>query len=115
MHIDPVKGIIDKLQNRRYLSIGEAGTKFQKIIAGTPTVTQGNISAATGAEIDVTVTGAAVGDAVFACPSTDLGSANLAWCARVKTTDTVSVRIVNPTAGTINPSDVAWRVFVVKF
>jgi len=51
------------------------------------------------------------GSVSMASPSTDLGNANLTWCARVGS-GLAYIRVSNPTAAPITPSNVSWRIFI---
>jgi hypothetical protein len=78
-------------------------------LTGSGALTFGAIAAQTGSEQPVTVTGAATTDHGINCsPQTALGSTNLIWSAWVSAANTVSVRVVNPTAAPITPNTVAW-------
>ena len=61
----------------------------------------------------ITVTGAAVGDAAVACPPAAI-EAGLSWCAYVQAKDTVKIRVMNCTAGTIDAASATWGVRVIK-
>lgn len=61
----------------------------------------------------ITVTGAAANDAVIACPPAAI-AAGLSWCAYVSAPDTVKVRVMNCTAGTIDGASGTWGIRVIK-
>lgn len=68
-------------------------------------------SAATSAELTVTVTGAAVGDkVVLGAPSTL--EAGLIPFGYVSATNTVSIRVFNGSGGTVDPASASWKVAV---
>jgi hypothetical protein len=119
MLIDPNTGVINILKALGTLSVGQAPVganglaRIAKIFRKTATVTFASIAAQAAEEVDVTVTGVAVGDIVIACPSTNLGNVALAWRARIKAANTISISVINPTAGAINPSDVDWSILVI--
>jgi hypothetical protein len=74
------------------------------------------VAAATGQEQAVTVPGAVVGNNVFATPLAQInpGAATqgLIWNSWVSAANTVTIRIVNVTAGSITPNVVNWRIDV---
>lgn len=72
-----------------------------------------SIAAASVGEVTVNVTGAALGDNVYASPK-DVIEANLAFSAYVTAANTVAVRAVNPTAAAIDPAAVAWEITVMR-
>lgn len=69
------------------------------------------LSAATSAELTVTVTGAAVGDKVaLGAPSTL--EAGLIPFGYVSATNTVSIRVFNGSGSTVDPASASWKVAV---
>lgn len=72
-----------------------------------------SIAAQTCSELTVTVEGARNNDGVILGPSATLNP-NLSALGFVSTTDTVTIRICNPTTGAINPAVKAWKVIVVR-
>ena len=64
-------------------------------------------------ELTITVTGAAVGDAVVLAPPATL-TAGLVATARVSATNTVTVRLSNITAAAIDPASATWGARVLK-
>jgi hypothetical protein len=78
------------------------------------TVTADPASIAAGAEADVTltVTGAAVGDACTATPTTMIESGLAIICCAVTATNTVKVRLRNNSASAIDPASRSWVVRV---
>lgn len=73
----------------------------------------GSIAAHTTAALTITVTGAAVGDAVTITPAT-APEVGLVWCGYVSAADTVTVRLGNVTTGAIDPAAVVYRCDVFK-
>ena len=83
-------------------------------LAASATLTYTAIAAQTCQEQSVTVTGAASTGVASASPTADLGSVNLSWSAWVSAANTVSVRVCNPSAGSITPSAVTWQARVIQ-
>lgn len=63
--------------------------------------------------IGVTVTGAEVGDPVFACPAEEVTEA-ISVLAYVASADTVTLRAVNVTGSSVNPGATDWNIVVLK-
>lgn len=72
-----------------------------------------NVVAFTTEALNVTVTGAVVGDAVALGPPSGVNS-GLAWNGWVTATDTVRIKVYNTTAVDINPPAADWRATVFK-
>jgi hypothetical protein len=83
-------------------------------LAASATLTYTAIAAQTCQEQSVTVAGAAGTGVASASPTASLGSVNLSWSAWVSAANTVSVRVCNPSAGSITPSAVAWQARVIQ-
>ena len=83
-------------------------------IAFNATITFTSIAAVTGQEQTVTVPGAVVGNNVFATPQAQINPvANtqpLSWSSWISAASTVTVRVVNASAGAITPNAVVWRI-----
>lgn len=78
-------------------------------ITGTVTVDLASVTAGAVTEKTLTITGAALGDTVImTVPAAGL-TAGLCVCdARVSATDTVKVRVINGSAGTIDEASGTW-------
>jgi hypothetical protein len=97
------------------LKVGANGSTLNTILTGTATLTYTAIAAQTCQEQPVTVTNSTTTNfGVSASPRATLGNVNLSWSAWVSAAGTVSVRVCNPTAGSITPSAVAWGVKVTQ-
>lgn len=72
-----------------------------------------SVAAAGQAELTITVTGAAVGDAVVLAPPA-APDAGLVWAGRVSAANTVTVRVANITAAPIDPAAATWGAQVIK-
>ena len=83
-------------------------------LAASATLTYTAIAAQTCQEQNVTVAGAASTGVATASPAASLGNVNLSWSAWVSAANTVSVRVCNPSAGSITPSAVAWQARVIQ-
>ena len=95
------------------VTIGTNGTEFTAMIGGSGTLTFTAIAAQTCQEQTIAVTNASTTNfGVQVAPRATLGNTNLSWSAWVSVSGTVSVRVCNPTAGSITPSAVAWGVTV---
>ncbi len=84
--------------------------KFEPLSA-TASLTFGAIAAGASSEQTIAVAGATVGSEVVVSPN---GSpeANLAWCGYVSAANTVTVRLMNCSSGSITPAARTWRATV---
>ncbi len=98
------------------------GQQITRHLSGTATnLTSASIAAdACGNYGTITVTGAAVGDTVYASPdaassATGIEDSNLSWSAVVTAANTVTIRACNPTGSAIDAGDdQEWRADVLK-
>lgn len=90
------------------------GTSLAGILSTTAVLDFGSISAQSSAELTVTLTGAAIGDIALLGPP-DSAAADISFFAFVSATDTVTVRAVNATAGSVDPASGTYRVAVLQF
>lgn len=88
-------------------------SKFGFRLTATATLDFPSIPAASTAQLNVTVLGAAIGDAVAVAPP-DSMALGLMVFARVSAVDTVTVRLGNITAAAIDPVSATWGVSVLK-
>lgn len=94
------------------LQVG-GGMGINAINTGTATLTYTSIAAQTCQEQTLSVVNASTTNfGVSASPNTTLGNVNLTWSAWVSAPATVSVRVCNPTPGSITPSAAVWGVTV---
>lgn len=96
------------------LTVG-GGTAITKIVKGTVAVNPSSLTTGTGEILTVTLTGAAVGDAVILHPPAAGLTTGLLICqAYVSATDTVKVQIWNPTGGTIDEASANWIYTLIR-
>jgi hypothetical protein len=89
---------------------------FRKFYKTQSSLDFGSIAAHTTAELTITVTGVAVGDSVVLSPNTSpMFEAGLIPFAFVSAPNTVTVRMLNGTAGAIDPAAFNWRVLVFAY
>lgn len=89
------------------------GTAINKYLSATASLNFGTVNANSVATRTLTVTGSLMIDTVFASPNDEVG-AGLVWSARVSGTNTVEVRLANPTSSNITSTVRTWRVSVFK-
>lgn len=84
-----------------------------KIITATAVLDFPSIAAGTIQTLTITVTGAAIGDAVALGPPSGI-EANLMWSGWVAAADTVTIRLLNISGAPIDPASATWRATVFK-
>lgn len=90
------------------------GTAIAKVLSAAATLNFGSILAAASADLTITVTGAAVGDAVdLGCPTAP--DTSIVYNAFVSAADTVTVRAFNVGAIADDPASATYRVAVFHF
>ena len=77
-------------------------------------VTPASVGAATSAEQTFTVSGLAVGDFVAVSTTASTGNATAIVGARVSAANTLAIRYINPTAGTLTPAADTYLVLVAR-
>jgi len=91
------------------------GTAITKIVRGTVAVDPLSLDTVTAADLAVTITGAAVGDAVILNPAAAGLTAGLfATDVWVSATDTVKIRFYNGSGGTINEASALWNYTLIR-
>lgn len=95
-------------------TIGAAGTAIVSVISATATLNFGSILAAASADLTITVTGAAVGDAVQLGPPAALEAAVNAL-GIVTSANTVTVRVFNVGTIAVDPASATWRATVTHY
>ncbi|WP_326646679.1 hypothetical protein OG884_18805 [Streptosporangium sp. NBC_01755] len=84
----------------------------QKMLVTTATLDFASIAAGAVGTLTATVTGAATGDFAIASPPGNL-TAGLVHSAFVSAANTVTIRIINGTAGAIDPASATWGIAVI--
>ena len=89
-------------------------TSGGNILTNTASLNFGSIASNGTAELTITVTGAATGDAVYlGAPSTI--ESGIVFAGYVSASNTVTVRLHNTTGGAVDPAAATWRAVVIKF
>ena len=92
--------------------IAGSGATVSKILTNTASLDFGSISAASQADLTITVTGAAVGDEVImSLPAAP--AAGLVFNAFVSAANTVTVRASNITGSPVDPAAATYGVIVI--
>jgi hypothetical protein len=90
------------------------GVQVKALLSASAVLDFPSVEAGGQQELTVSVTGAAVGDAVHLGPPAAL-EPGLAATARVSAADTATVRLVNVTGSAIDAASATWRVSVLKY
>lgn len=92
-----------------------SGTAITKVVKGTIAVNPSSLLTLTGEVLTLTITGAAVGDAVILHPpAAGLTAGMLVGQAYVSATDTVKVAVFNGSAGTIDEASATWIYTLIR-
>ncbi|MER7213209.1 hypothetical protein ABT340_39615 [Streptosporangium sp. NPDC000239] len=83
----------------------------QARLTASATLDFASIAAGAVGTLTVTVTGASTGDFALVAPPGNL-NAGLVVCGFVSAADTVTIRVLNGTAGAIDPASSTWKVTV---
>lgn len=95
------------------LTVGPAGTQITQVRVYSPSLTPTSVAAATVAEQTYSVPGLTTADKVIVnAPA--LSNAVGMGGARVSAADTLAIRWVNPTAGTLTPVAGAYQVLAFR-
>lgn len=84
------------------------------IITGTVSFDAASIPAATTADNTVAFTGAVVGDVVVVSPQANMTANCGIVGARVSAADQLTIRMINPTAGAVDPAVVTLNVALIR-
>lgn len=90
------------------------GTSVTFLKAGTVNIDPPSIGAGTKATVNVTISGAAVGDLVFLTPPETIETGLVYVGASVTAADTVTVALYNPTAAAIDGVSRTWRYLLLR-
>jgi hypothetical protein len=96
------------------LTIG-SGTAVTKILSTTNSLDFPNTAAQSSSDLPITLTNAALGDAVFLGVPTSAIFSGTAYTAWVSATNTVTVRFLNSTSAPLNPAAGIFRVAIMQF
>ena len=97
------------------LTVGDpsAATPITQIRVYSQTITPASVGAATVAEQTFTVTGLTTADKVVVNPAAISNATGIAG-VRVSAADTLAVRFVNPTAGSLTPTAGTWTILAFR-
>lgn len=95
------------------VAVGASGTELSQIKVYSQTITPAAVGAATVAEQTFTVTGLTTADKVIVNPAA-ISNATGICGFRVSAADTLAVRFVNPTAGSLTPTAGTWTVIAIR-
>jgi hypothetical protein len=85
------------------------------VIRGTVTVDLASVAAGAVTEKQVTISGAVVGDTVLMTPPTAGLTAGMCICnSVVSAADTVKIRVLNGSAGTIDEASGTWTYCLIR-
>lgn len=91
------------------LTVGSSGSAIKQISTGTVSVNPASIGDNDVGETTVTLTGVAAGDIVILVPpAAGITAGLMAGEARVTAADTVKVRIVNASGGSVDEAAASW-------
>lgn len=93
--------------------IGSTGTALTLVLKSTATVDLPDTGAGLAGTLNVTITGAVEGDLVFVAPRT-LTAGLVVGQAFVSAADTVTIRFINGSAGSINQASATWDFVLIR-
>lgn len=111
----PENGAVEFNSGNYYVTSSTTRYTLAKTLTTTSTLNFGNTGAGTSADLTITVTGAADGDAVSLGVPNAAVNANSGYTAWVSATNTVTVRFHNYSSGSIDPTSATFRVSVLKY
>lgn len=111
----PENGAVEYNGGNYYVTNSTARYVLAKTLTATSTLNFGSTSAGTSADLTITVSGAADGDAVSLGIPIAAQNANTAYTAFVSATNTVTVRFNNYSSGSVDPASATFRVSVLKY
>lgn len=102
-----------KQLNPEALTVG-GSSRLVKLLSATASLNFGSINAAASADLTITVTGAAEGDAVaIGLPASP--AAGIVFFGFVSATNTVTIRAMNITGSPVDPASATYRATVFQF
>lgn len=111
----PENGAVEYNGTNYFVTSGSTRYTLAKTLTNTATLNFGSTSAGSSADLTITVTGAADGDAVsLAVPNAAVLS-NSSYTAWVSAADTVTVRFNNYSSGAQDPASGTFRVSIFKY
>ena len=113
----PEDGTINYVSNNLEFTEGSTVYTLAKTLTATATLNFGNTAAGVAADLTVTVTGAAVGDAVYiGADNASVSADNITFWGWVSATNTVTVRFNNNNlVSAVDPASGTFRVVVTKY
>lgn len=93
---------------------GTSTVGFTQVYTGTVSVDPGSLLTQTSEDVTVTITGAASGDIVIMNPPATLEATLAFGGAYVSAANTVKVRIVNFSAGTVDGAALSWTYAILR-
>jgi len=113
----PEDGNINYVANNLNFTEGSTVYTLAKTLTNTATLDFGNTAAGVAADLTITVTGAAVGDAVYVgADNASVSADNITFWGWVSATNTVTVRFNNNNlVSAVDPASGTFRVVVTKY
>ena len=108
---DQINRTSDALQFVQAVNTG-AANKITRLLTATATLDFPLTAAGTISTLNITVTGAVIGDALTIIAPATL-EAGLMFCGLITAANTVTVRLHNTTAAGIDPASASWKALVV--
>jgi hypothetical protein len=95
------------------VTVGAAGTPITQMRVYSPSLTPASVATIVVAEQTFTVTGLTTADKVVVNPPSIANATGIAG-ARVSAADTLAIRFVNPTAGSLTPTAGVYTVLAFR-
>lgn len=95
------------------LTVGASGTPITQVRVYSQTITPASVATVTVAEQTFTVTGLTTADKVIVNPAAISNAIGICGF-RVSAADTLAVRFVNPTAGSLTPTAGTWTILAFR-
>jgi len=111
----PEDGAIEHTSDNLHFTAGSTRYTLAKTLTATSALDFGSTTAQNSADLTITVTGAADGDAVSLGVPNAAVNANSSFTAWVSAANTVTVRFNNYSSSSIDPASGTFRVSVIKY